>query len=211
MLQLLNYITGRLPTAEAAKLAHQSYSDDHSKSSYQWTRLGEPNNPLCIWAVTGFSSQHTIFVTRGTTGLQNWRNHNIKAIFGYKHTEHSTEAYELIDAYLNDNRCQKISFVGHSMGGHLSDILAARFFVAEHRNESVEYVKMFDANGTKTALTALLDEQLNDYLQSVKREDIIGAPNIVNLAGHHASSIKYIENNDHNGQVSTQTYENTSH
>lgn len=196
MKHLRSWFYPTLTIEQSSRMAKLAY-DDEPQDIYTWKNICK--DPY-LWAVEGFETSHTIFVVRGTAQLKDWTAHNLLAVIGTSETTHFETAYEKVTKYLNENpKVKTISFVGHSMGAHLSDLLAARMFKEapkSPRNIQVKYVRMFDSNGSKASIHTLYEQNhdlIQLYLESVKRVEVCGAPNIVNLAGEHLSQVQYLK------------------
>ena len=179
-----------LPLYLYALMAQQSYQKDAVSPLYahSWALISEPGvHPVIYAATSNHENTHVMFVIQGTTCLADFKGDNISGYLGNAYTDYVNTAIEKVDAYLSANpNITQLSFIGHSMGARISDILGAHYFSKEEHN--IRFVRMFDSPGTKDAVKEV--ENYNpDYPELINRIDVVSIPNFVNMAGEHLNGV----------------------
>ena len=182
-----------LPLYLYALMAQQSYQQDAEQPLYahSWAPISDPDvHPVIYASTSNHENTHVMFVIQGTTCLADFQGDNIHGYLGETYTEYVNTAKEKVDAYLAANpNITQLSFIGHSMGARISDILGAHYY--SNTDYNIRFVRMFDSPGTKDAVENVENYQ-QDYASKVNRIDLVSIPNFVNMAGLHLGEVTCI-------------------
>lgn len=183
-------IIPELPLYLYARMAEFSYQKDALSplNAHSWTLISEPNvHPVIYASTSNHENTHVMFVIQGTSCLSDFKGDNISGYMGNAYTEYVNTAKGKVDAYLAANsNITQLSFIGHSMGARISDILGAHYY--SNTGYNIRFIRMFDSPGTKDAIKKV--ESYNpSYPESVNRLDVVSIPNFVNMAGEHLNEV----------------------